>query len=85
MLKRLVALSALALTLTAGIAAAATVEAGKVDAYDEATREITLEGGKMFVLADGVSTEGLDVGDEVTLTVNDMDGKMVAEKMEIGE
>lgn len=61
-------------TLAAG---AAEVE-GKVQAYDAAERAITLDNGTKIYVADGVATDGLREGVEVTISYEEKDGKNVA-------
>ena len=60
--------------LTAG---AASVE-GKIRSYDVAERAITLDDGTKVFVADGVATEGLREGVDVTISYEENDGKNVA-------
>jgi hypothetical protein len=74
-------LSALALLAFAGPAIAADVS-GKIQEIDEEARTIILEDGSSYQLGQGVALEGLSVGQEVTLSLEDEDGKMVAQDVE---
>ncbi|MCB1481713.1 MAG: DUF1344 domain-containing protein [Rhodobiaceae bacterium] len=77
MLKRLIAVSALALTLVTGATFAAEMAAGTVAEVNTETREVTLDDGKVFVLGDSVDIETVKAGSTVELTYDMMDGKMV--------
>ena len=61
-------------TLAAG---AADVE-GKIQSYDATEREITLDDGTKVYVAEGVATDGLKEGIEVTISYEEKDGKNVA-------
>ncbi len=50
--------------------------AGKVSAVDASS--ITLEDGTTFTISEGVSTEGLEPGTEVTVSFEEQDGQKVA-------
>ena len=50
--------------------------AGKVAAVDAST--IVLEDGTAFTISEGVSTEGLEPGTEVTVSYEEQDGQKVA-------
>jgi uncharacterized protein DUF1344 len=63
-----------ALTSTAG---AADVE-GKIQSYDAGERAITLDNGTKIFVADGVATDGLREGVDVTISYEEKDGKNVA-------
>jgi hypothetical protein len=63
-----------ALTSTAG---AADVE-GKIQSYDAGERAITLDNGTKIFVAEGVATDGLREGVEVTISYEEKDGKNVA-------
>ena len=67
--------AALALVFSAAIAHADEA-AGKVAAADSKT--LILEDGTTFTIADGVSTEGLEPGTEVTVSYEEQDGQLVA-------
>jgi Cu/Ag efflux protein CusF len=67
-------LAALAFVFSAGIAIADEA-AGKITAVDEQT--LILEDGTTFTIGEGVSTEGLEPGTEVTVSYEEKDGQMV--------
>jgi hypothetical protein len=75
------ALSAIALFAFAGPALAEDVS-GKIQDLNEEARTITLEDGSSYQLGSGVSLEGLSIGQEVTLSVEEEDGQMVAQGVE---
>lgn len=50
--------------------------AGKVASIDAET--LILEDGTTFTISEGVSTEGLEPGTEVTVSYEEQDGQMVA-------
>ena len=75
------ALSAIALFAFAGPALAADVS-GKIQNINEEARTIILEDGASYQLGQGVALEGLSVGQEVTLSVEDENGRMVAQEIE---
>lgn len=60
-----------------GTAYAADVE-GTVQAVDPATRSITLEDGKTYVVPESISVEGLAAGSKVKVTVDDATGAVTA-------
>ena len=60
-----------------GTAYAADVE-GTVQAVDPATRSITLEDGKTYVVPESISVEGLAAGAKVKVTVDDTTGAVTA-------
>ena len=61
--------------LFASAAMVATAYAGQIQgvvkAFDEATKTVTLEDGSAYVLADGVTVEGLAAGKKVQVTFDD--------------
>jgi Cu/Ag efflux protein CusF len=66
-----------ALAFALSIATAHADEAaGKVAAVDDAT--LILEDGTTFTIGEGVSTEGLEMGTEVTVSYEEQDGQKVA-------
>jgi Cu/Ag efflux protein CusF len=66
-----------ALAFTLSIATAHADEAaGKVAAVDDST--LMLEDGTTFTISEGVSTEGLEPGTEVTVSYEEQDGTLVA-------
>jgi len=75
------ALSAIALFAFASPALAADVS-GKIQEINEDARTIILEDGSSYQLGQGVALEGLSIGQEVTLSVEDEDGRMVAQDVE---
>ena len=60
-----------------GAAYAATVE-GVVQSVDPATRTITLQDGKTFVVPEEVAVDKLAVGAKITVTVDDTTGAVTA-------
>ncbi len=78
-MKRTLAAAAV-LALTMGTALAAT-DTGKVAKIDNANDAITLEDGKTFVLAEGVETDALKIGQTVEVTYDSKQGKLVASKI----
>ena len=50
--------------------------AGKVVTVDSST--LILEGGTTFMIAEGVSMEGLEPGTEVTVSYEEQDGNLIA-------
>ena len=60
-----------------GTAYAATVE-GVVQSIDPATRTITLQDGKTFVVPEEVAVDKLAVGAKITVTVDDTTGAVTA-------
>ena len=66
-----------ALAFTLSIATAHADEAaGKVAAVDDST--LMLEDGTTFTISEGVSTEGLEPGTEVTVSFEEQDGQLIA-------
>ena len=49
---------------------------GKISAVDASS--ITLEDGTTFTIGDGVTTEGLEPGTEVTVSLQEQDGEKIA-------
>ena len=75
-MKKLVApLAALAFAFSMSIAQADEA-AGKISAVDSQT--LVLEDGTTFTIGEGVSTEGLELGTEVTVSYEEQDGQKVA-------
>lgn len=60
-----------------GAAYAADVE-GTVQSVDPATRSITLEDGKTYVVPASISVDGLAAGAKVKVTVDDSSGAVTA-------
>ncbi len=52
-------------------AAYAGAAEGVVKSYDEATRTVTMEDGTSYVLAEGLTVEGLAAGAKVKVTFDD--------------
>lgn len=82
---RILAVSALVLSLASGSALAAEVMSGKVESYDPESRVMVLDTGESFVLAPAVETENLDEGDEVMVSFDMVGDDMVANEVEISE
>ena len=61
------ALSAIAMIIAVS-AANAEEATGKIEAIDDANRIIVLDNGVTYTLAEGVSLEGLQPGDDVTVS-----------------
>ena len=66
---------------TAPVALAAT-DIGVVKSVDSKGDAITLDDGKVFVLAEGTEVESVKVGSKVKVTFSVKSGKMVATKVE---
>ena len=66
---------------TAPVALAAT-DIGLVKSVDSKGDAITLDDGKVFVLAEGTEAESVKVGSKVKVTFSVKSGKMVATKVE---
>ena len=49
-----------------------------VQSIDTATRSITLEDGKVYVVPEALSVEGLAAGSKVKVTVDDANGTVTA-------
>ena len=71
------------LFVTAALAAL-TVETGAIKAIDTAKHEIVLETGKTFDTGE-VDLTTFKVGDQVAVSFEEKDGKMVASKVEIAK
>ena len=77
-MNRLVApLAALAFAFSVAVAHAEET-AGKVAAVDMSTGSLMLEDGTIFTIGEGVSTDGLEPGTEVTVSFEERDGQLVA-------
>jgi hypothetical protein len=70
-------LAALIIAVFTMAAGAADVE-GKVQSYDAGERAITLDNGTKIYVADGVATDGLREGVEVTISYEEKDGRNIA-------
>ena len=61
--------------LIASAAMVATAYAGQIQgvvkAFDEATKTVTLEDGSAYVLAEGVTADGIAAGTKVQVTFDD--------------
>ena len=53
--------------------------AGKIAAIDDTN--LMLEDGTLFTIGEGVSTEGLEPGTEVTVSYEEQDGQKVAKEV----
>ncbi|HEX9770307.1 MAG TPA: DUF1344 domain-containing protein [Kiloniellales bacterium] len=71
-------LAALAFAFSMSVAQADEA-AGKISAVDASS--ITLEDGTTFTIGEGVSTEGLEPGTEVTVSYEEQDGQKVAKEV----
>ncbi|HHZ10800.1 MAG TPA: DUF1344 domain-containing protein [Rhizobiales bacterium] len=69
--------TALASLAFLGAAYAATVE-GVVQAFDPATRTVTLQDGHSYVVPDTTSIEAIAVGAKIKITVDDSSGAVTA-------
>jgi len=75
MYKLIAPIAAQAFVFSAAIAQADEA-AGKISAVDASS--ITLEDGTTFTIGEGVSTEGLEPGTEVTVSYEEKEGQKVA-------
>lgn len=73
--KLIAPIAAVAFVFSAAIALADEA-AGKISAVDASS--ITLEDGTTFTIGEGVSTEGLEPGTEVTVSYEEKEGQKVA-------
>lgn len=60
-----------------GSAYAADIE-GTVQSVDPATRSITLDDGKIYVVPESIKVDGLEAGAKVKVTVDDTTGAVTA-------
>lgn len=78
-MRTLVSISVAVLILAAfALAVGAADVEGKIQSYDATEREITLDNGTKIYVADGVATDGLREGIEVTISYEEKDGKNIA-------
>ena len=84
MKKLLGAVSAAAL-LTAGGAALAEEATGTIESFDREAMTLTLDTGETFTFAEGVSVEGLEAGDEVTVAYEEENGTFRATGIDLVE
>lgn len=70
-------LAALAFVFSVAIAHADET-AGKVAGVDMSTGSLMLEDGTTFIVGEGVSTDGLEPGTEVTVSFEERDGQLIA-------
>jgi Cu/Ag efflux protein CusF len=73
-----------ALLITASAAFGAT-DTGIIKNVDPKGDAITLDDGKVFVLAEGTEAESLKVGDKVKVTFKMKSGKLLATKVQIAK
>lgn len=85
MKKMIGALSAVALFASAGLALAADEVSGKIQSIDEDARSLTLDDGMTYHFAEGVSFQDFSVGQDVTLSLEEVDGEKVAQHIEAAE
>ena len=80
MLKHLAYATAISLLLSAGVAggALAAEAKGKLQSIDQAKHVLILDNGQHFTLGEGVSTNGLRPGSEVTVSYQEKGGQRVA-------
>jgi len=71
-----------ALVFVVAPALAAELE-GKIQSVNASERTITLDSGTTVWLADGISTNGLQEGAEVKVSIDDRDGKQVATSVDV--
>ena len=70
-------LAALAFVFSVAVAQAEET-GGKVAAVDMSTGSLMLEDGTTFIIAEGVSMDGLEPGTEVTVSFEEQDGQLIA-------
>jgi hypothetical protein len=80
MKKLITALSGLALMLVLGTANADEAK-GVIKQIDTAVGSLTLADGSQYILSEDVSTEGLQAGDEVTVSYEMISGKKLANEV----
>lgn len=78
MRKLLIAAGAAALLAASSIAALAADATGAIKSVDAAANTVTLEDGTIYVLPAGFDAASIKVGDKVTITFDEADGKMTA-------
>jgi Cu/Ag efflux protein CusF len=66
-----------AFALTSGSTFAAELN-GQIKSVDPSAGTITLQSGEQFVVSEGVTMQNLKPGEEVTVSYEEKDGKMVA-------
>jgi uncharacterized membrane protein len=76
--------TAVAFLATASVALAAT-DIGTVKSVNSKGDAITLDDGKVFVLAEGTEAESVKVGSKVMVTFSEKAGKLVATKVELAQ
>ena len=77
----IISATAFAFLATAPLAIAAT-DVGTVKSVNAKGDAITLDDGKVFVLAEGTEAESVKIGTKVKVTYSLKSGKMVATKVE---
>jgi hypothetical protein len=79
----IVAATALAFFATAPITFAASMtDTGTVKSVNSKNDAITLDDGKVFVLAEGTEAESVKIGSKVKVTFTMKSGKLIATKVE---
>ena len=71
--------------LIAASAVLAATDTGTIKKVDPKGDAITLDDGKVFVLAEGTEAESLKVGDKVTVTFKLKAGKMLATRVQVAK
>jgi len=78
MRKLIVAVGAAALFAASSMAALAADATGAIQSIDTTTNTVTLSDGTVYVLPAGFDAASIKVGDNVTITFEEADGKMTA-------
>ena len=84
-MRNFVFLSTTAACLVAASAAFAATDTGTIKKIDPKGDAITLDDGKVFVLAEGTEAESLKIGDKVTVTFKLKAGKMLATRVQVAK
>ena len=78
MRKSMVAVGAAALFAASSMAALAADATGAIQSIDTAANTVTLADGTVYVLPAGFDAASVKVGDNITITFEEADGKMTA-------
>ena len=78
MRKLMIAIGAAALFAASSVAALAADATGAIQSIDTAASTVTLADGTVYVLPAGFDAASIKVGDNVTITFDEADGKMTA-------
>ena len=76
-------LAIIGVCVAAAPAAFAATDTGTIKKVDPKGDAITLDDGKVFVLAEGTEAESLKVGDKVVVTFKLKAGRMIATKVQV--